>query len=137
MPDFYLYHRAAQLRIVWIWQSKCVSPPAWRQLEEVQVQDITLVAIPFVSINCLKKLTSNPLIIVTSKIIMDLRKKMNCKQTLFRSTAFYYNLFIPPALKDGIAKQWYDRGIQTFDKLYEEDTLMSFKQLQQRCILPS
>lgn len=62
---------------------------------------------------------------------------MKCKQTMFRSTAFYYNPFLPPVLKDGIAKQWYDQGIQTFDKFYEEDTLMSFEQLQQKCTLPS
>ncbi len=68
---------------------------------------------------------------------VDLCKKLNCRQTLFRSTAFYYNLVLPPVLKDGISKQWYDHGIQTFDKLYEGDTLMSFEQLQQKYLLPS
>jgi len=61
---------------------------------------------------------------------------MKCKQTLFRSTAFHYNLFLPSALKDGITKQWYDCGIQTFEELYDGDTLMSFEQLQQKFYLP-
>lgn len=133
LPNFYLYYCVAQLRSIWIWRSKCISPPAWRQLEEAWVQGIALAAIPFVPLNCLKKLTSK----ISCKICTDLRKKMNCKQTLFRSTAVYYNLFLPPDLKDGITKQWYDCGIQTFKKLYEEDTLMSFEQLQQKFYLPS
>lgn len=56
---------------------------------------------------------------------------------MFRSTAFYYNFCLPPVFKDGFSKQWYDPGIQTFDKLYEGDTLMSFEQLQHKYFLPS
>lgn len=47
---------------------------------------------------------------------------------MFRFTAFCYNLFVPPVLKDGIAKH----GIQTFYKLYNGDIPMSFEQLQQK-----
>lgn len=51
-------------------------------------------------------------------------KKLNCRQTQFRSTAFYYNLFLPPVVKAGISKPWYDHGIQSFDRRYEGDTLV-------------
>lgn len=57
-----------------IWRSHC----EYVQLEEVQVQSIALAAIPFVSINCLKKLTSSPLIVGTSKVVADLRKEIHC-----------------------------------------------------------
>ncbi len=52
-------------------------------------------------------------------------KKLICMQTLFRSTEFYYNLFLPPVLKDGISKAWHDHGIQSFDKRYEGHTCLS------------
>lgn len=81
LPNFYLYYCAAQLRSIWIWRSECASPPAWRQLEEGQVQGITLAATPFIPLKSLKKLTSNPLIVGTCNICTDLRKKMKCKQT--------------------------------------------------------
>ncbi len=55
---------------------------------------------------------------------------------IYRSTPFHLNPVLPGALRDGITRDWYNRGICTFGHLYELDNLKSFEQLRTSFGLP-
>lgn len=137
LPDFQLYYLAAQSRAVWVWIKDLVHPPAWKQIEQSHTAE-ALSSIPFIhSYHKQKKVTLNPMIKHTSKIWDEIRIKFNNICKLYSSTPFHFNPVLPPALRDGITRDWFKRGVCTFGQLYEDSNLRSFEQLKLLFGLPS
>ena len=65
----------------------------------------------------------NPLIKHTTKIWHDNRLMFKTSRKIHRSTQFHFNPALPMSLRDGIMKNWYNRGIYTFGHLFEKEEL--------------
>jgi len=74
---------------------------------------------------------------LASKIWDEIRAKFHSVRTLYGSTPFHFNSVLPGALRDGITKDWYNRGICTFGHLYDHSSLRSFEQLRLAFGFPS
>lgn len=137
LQDFQLYYLAAQSRAVWIWIKDLEHPPAWKQIEQSHTAE-ALSSIPFInSYHKQKYVSPNPMIKLTSKIWDEIRAKFHSVRTLYGSTPFHFNPVLPGALRDGITRDWYNRGICTFGHLYEHNNLRSFEQPRLAFGLPS
>lgn len=137
LQDFQLYYLAAQSRAIWIWIKDLEHPPAWKQIEQSHTAE-ALSSIPFInSYHKQKYVSPNPMIKLTSKIWDEIRAKFHSVHTLYGSTPFHFNPVLPGALRDGITRDWYNRGICTFGHLYEHNNLRSFEQPRLAFGLPS
>lgn len=133
LPNFQTYYWAAQARAVWVWQADLQQPPSWLQMEQQDLNSMSLASVLYVpSFRQLRTLTNNPFILLAYKIWSEVRKKTGSSLPIYDLTPFHANPLLPEALRDGVTQSWFRKGIQSFGDLYKDGELDSFRGLRDR-----
>lgn len=136
LPNLKLYYWAAQLRAIVVWMTNA-EETGWLSIEQNSLTGIPLSVLPFLDRRAQKKIKiENMWVKHTLKIWNTVQKQIKGSVALSRVMPILGNFDFLPSLTDMAFRRWAEKGLVTIDQLFENNTLRSFSQLQEKFDLP-
>lgn len=137
LPNLKMYYWVAQFRAIVVWMTKD-EETGWLSIEQNSLTGISLSTLPFLSEQTQGRIKVNNIWVKhTLKVWNNVQKQLKGSMALSRALPILGNLDLLPSLTDLTYRRWAEKGLVIVNQLFENITLRSFSQLQEKIGLPA
>lgn len=136
LPNLKMDYWAAPLRAIVVWMTKN-EETGWLSIEQNSLTGISLSTLPFLGQQTKRRIKINNIWVKhTLKIWNSVQKQLKGSMALSRALPILGNLDFLPSLTHLTYRKWVEKSLVIVNQLFENNTLRSFSQLQEKFGLP-